>query len=160
MRWVIALGMLVGLAACGDAPRAPSVPSTSDLYIATHPPGNASMQALYRGSVTTRHQCVVIGSRGDYAVPVWPEGFTAAQDDSGRVVVRDGDGAVIAVEGERFSMAGGFTVQFEPADKVEPRDEQLRRLEDWLGYAIPDRCLGPDVYGVWIVGDTSPLSKQ
>jgi hypothetical protein len=42
-----------------------------------------------------------------------------------------------------------------PQGKVEPRDEQLRSVQEWLGYPIPERCLGPDVYGVWSVGETS-----
>ncbi len=49
-------------------------------------------------------------------------------------------------------MGGGYVAEFRPLDKVEPRQDQLRRLEEWLGYPIPERCLEPDVYGVWSVG--------
>jgi hypothetical protein len=31
---------------------------------------------------------------------------------------------------------------------------QLQRVEEWLGYEIPDRCLTADVYGIWLVGET------
>jgi hypothetical protein len=91
-------------------------------------------------------------------MPVWWKGFTAARDESGRVVVRDGDGAIVAIEGERFEMGGGYTVEFYPGE--EPRDDQIRRVEKWLGYPIPNRCLGPGVYGVWVVGGTNPLATS
>lgn len=26
--------------------------------------------------------------------------------------------------------------------------DQIRPVEEWLGYSIPDRCLGPEVYGL------------
>jgi hypothetical protein len=97
---------------------------------------------------------VLIGGPGDYSVPIWPNGFTAEPDEAGRIVVRDAEGVVVASDGETFEMAGGFSVEFRPEDKVEPREQQLQRLEEWLGYAIPERCLGSDVYGVWIVGST------
>jgi hypothetical protein len=29
----------------------------------------------------------------------------------------------------------------------------VHRVEEWLGYSIPERCLGPDVYGIWVVGE-------
>jgi hypothetical protein len=68
--------------------------------------------------------------------------------------VRDGAGAVVAIEGETFEMGGGYVAEFRPQDKVEPREDQLRWVEEWLGYSIPERCLDSDAYGVWSVGET------
>lgn len=57
---------------------------------------------------------------------------------------------------ELGEMDGGYVAEFRPEDKVEPRDDQLRRVGErfGLGYSIPERCLGPDVYGIWSVGET------
>jgi hypothetical protein len=117
------------------------------------PPG-ASMDALLRGPLVVRDGCVLAGEAGSLSLPVWPQGFSLDRDAAGTLVVLDAGGDVVAIEGEEFATGGGFTAEFQPADKVEPKDEQLRRLADWLGYDVPDRCLGKDVYGVWVVGDT------
>jgi len=151
----VALAALV-LVACGDKP-ATSVPG---LFFPTgkDEQGGAMMDALYRGPLVVRDGCVLIGHAEGYALPVWWKGFTAERNDEGKLAVRDGDGAVIAIEGETFEMGGGYTAEFGPAGiKTEPRAEQIQRLEEWLGYPIPERCLGPDVGGVWGVGSTDPL---
>ena len=114
--------------------------------------------ALFEGPLTVRDDCVVIGRPGDFSVAIWPKGFTAERDESARVVVRDERGDVVAIEGEAFDMGGGYVAEFRPEDKVEPRAQQLRRVEQGLGYPIPERCLGNDVYGVWSVGETHPLA--
>ena len=51
---------------------------------------------------------------------------------------------------------GDLTVfhHVEPVADVALVNHHLRWLEEQLGYAIPKRCLGPDVYGIWIVGET------
>lgn len=54
-------------------------------------------------------------------------------------------------------MGGGYTAEFRPADKVEPAEEQVARVEEWLGFEIPDRCLSAEVYGIWVVGETEPV---
>jgi hypothetical protein len=146
------------LAACAEAP--PSDPRADgeqpdDLVFVTVPVGNATMQALFRGPLVVRDGCVLIGEAPDLSVPLWPEGFTAARDDAGRVVVRDADGGTVATEGATFEMGGGYVAEFEPRGLVEPTQDQLRDLEQWLGNPIPARCLGPDIYGVWSVGETS-----
>ena len=89
-------------------------------------------------------------------LPIWPKGFTAALDDQGRLEVRDDENRVVAVEGAPFETGGGYVVEFQPPDKVEPRDEQIQRLEERLGAPIPDRCLGTGVYGAWLVFDIEP----
>jgi hypothetical protein len=125
------------------------------LFFATKPEQDgASMTALYQGPLVVRDGCVLIGRPGEYTVPIWRKSFTAERDESGRLVVHDGEGAVVAIEGDSFEMGGGYVAEFQPQDKVEPREDQLRRVEEWLGYSIPERCLGPDVYGVWSVGET------
>jgi hypothetical protein len=116
------------------------------------------MAALFRGPLVVRDGCVLAGDSGHYALPIWRDGFTAQHDDEGRVVVRDADGATVAIEGEVFEMGGGYIAEFEPKDKVEPTDAQLQRLTELTGNTIPEACLGPDVYGVWWVGTTQPLS--
>jgi hypothetical protein len=108
------------------------------------------MLAFFRGPLVVQDGCVLMGNAGDYSLPVWPEGFTAERDRSGRIIVRNADGATIAIEGEIFEMGGGYRAEFRPEDKVESRDDQLRRLAEFLDYEIPKRCLGADVYGIWL----------
>lgn len=155
LQWfALAVGLI--LAGCGSQPES----SDPELFFPTKPEqGGASMDALFRGPLVVRDGCVLIGGAGEYAVPIWWDGFTAERDESDRLVVRDGDGAVIAIEGRTFEMGGGYIAEFQPEDRVEPREQQLRRVEELLGDPIPDRCLGPDVYGVWSVGETEPLSS-
>ena len=112
------------------------------------------MEALYRGTLLVRDRCVLIGSPVDYSIPIWRKGFTTSLDESGRLVVLDSDGEVVAVEGETFEMGGGYVAEFGPQGRVETPEDQLRGLEQSLGYPIPDRCLTADVYGVWMVGET------
>ena len=146
-----ALAVCLLLAACSHAPAS----TESDLFFPTKPEqGGVSMTALFQGPLVVREGCVLIGSPGEYTVPIWWKGFTAKRDESGQLVVYDGEGAVVAIEGKTFEMGGGYVAEFRPEDKVEPREDQLRRVEEWLGYSIPKRCLGPDVYGVWSVGGT------
>lgn len=150
----LAIGLL--LVACGDT-RADDAPASTgpELFFPTKPEQDAaSMTALFQGPLVVRDGCVLIGSSAAYTVPIWPQGFTADLDDPGRLAVRDGEGAVVAIEDEPFEMGGGYVAEFSPEDKVEPREDQLRSVEEWLGYSIPERCLGPDVYGVWSVGET------
>jgi len=152
-RWlrVAALSVLV---ACAEA----STSTEPGLFFPTKSEHeNASMDALFQGRLVVRDGCVLIGGPGDYSVPIWPKGYTAERNGSGALVVADGGGGVIAVEGQRFDMGGGYVAEFEPKDKVESRTQQLSRVEEWLGYAIPERCLASDVYGVWSVGETHPL---
>ena len=158
------LAGLILLAACADSPGpmgggsiSPSPLTGTDLFFATHPQGPALMQALFQGPLVVQEGCVLMGSPGNYSLPIWPEGFTAERDQSGRLVVRDADGATIAIEGEVFEMGGGYRVEFRPEDKVEPKADQLRRFTEFLGYEIPQRCLGADVYGIWLVGETEPI---
>jgi hypothetical protein len=152
----LALVAVLFLGGCGDA----STGTEPGPFFPTKPEEDgASMTALYQGPLVVRDGCVLIGRPGDYSVPIWWEGFTAERDESGRVVVRDGDGAVVAIEGGDFEMGGGYVAEFRPEDRVDPREEQLRRVEEWLGYPIPERCLGSDVYGVWSVGETEAISS-
>lgn len=153
---------LVLLGACSDAPPVSNVEASpggeTDVFFATSPHGPSGDQALYRGKLAVRDGCVFIGVPGDYSVPVWPKGFTSGTE-SDRLVVKDADGATVATEGQVFEMGGGYTAEFLPADKVEPREEQLQRVSSWLGYPIPDSCLGDGVYGVWVVGEIEPLAS-
>ncbi|HET9672783.1 MAG TPA: hypothetical protein VFQ40_08040 [Actinomycetota bacterium] len=143
------------LASCGSV----GTPSQPGLFFPTDPQQqSAGMDALFEGPLTVRDGCVMIGRPGNLSLAVWPKGFTADRDDSGRVVVRDENGDVIATEGERFDMAGGYVAEFRPEEKVEPQAQQIRRVEEWLGDEIPQRCLASDVYGVWSVGETHPLT--
>jgi hypothetical protein len=142
------------LCACSDAPSVPVVPA---LYFPTA--GSESMmQALFRGPLVVRDDCVLAGESGNYMLPIWQEGFSVGRDDEARVVVRNADGATVAIEGEVFEMGGGYIAEFEPKDRVDPRDGQLQQVAEMTGNTIPERCLGPDVYGVWWAGETRPIS--
>jgi hypothetical protein len=119
--------------------------------------GGAMMTALFTGPLVVKNGCVLVGRPGEYSLPIWWNGFTAEPDATGRITVLDSEGMVVAVDGETFEMGGGYRAEFRPSDKVEPAEGQIRRVEQWLGYEIPDRCLTPDVYGIWLVGETEPL---
>jgi len=144
------------LAGCRDG----AATSGPGLYFPTSEDdqGGAMMTALFTGPLVVKDGCVLVGQPGEYSLPIWWNGFSAEPDPSGRITVRDADGTVVAVEGETFEMGGGYRAEFRPSDKVEPAEEQIRRVEEWLGSEIPDRCLTPDVYGIWLVGETEPLS--
>ncbi len=120
--------------------------------------GGDMMTALFTGPLVVKDGCVLVGQPGDYSLPIWWNGFTAEPDASGRITIRDGGGMVVAAEGETFEMGGGYRAEFYPEE--EPRDVQLQRVEEWLGYEIPDRRLTPDVYGIWLVGETEPVSTS
>jgi len=139
-------------------PQVQSSPAETEVFFPTSRYGPSGDQALYRGSIIVRDGCLLIGGNGSYSLPIWPKGFTTETDPTGRTVVVNTDGAVVAAEGQEFEMGGGDTAEFTPADKVEPRQGQLDRLTRWLGYPIPERCLGPNVDAVWVVGEIHPLS--
>ena len=150
----VTAGLTALLTACGSA-----VPSASELFFPTDPQlPNAVMEALFEGPLTVRHECVMIGRPRDLSIAIWPNGFTAERDDSGRLVVRDARGNAVAIEGQAFDMSGGYVAEFRPEGKVDSAAQQVRRVEEHLGYSIPDRCLGTDVYGVFLVGETHPLT--
>ena len=112
----------------------------------------AMMAALYSGRLVVRADCLLLVSeRGDFFLPIWRDGSTAERDGSGRLVVRDVDVDVIAVEGDAVELGGGAIAEFRPTGRTEPRDAQLAQVEELTGVTIPDRCLGPDVSGVWWV---------
>jgi hypothetical protein len=147
-----ALGLLVSCG--GDAAGS----SEAGLFFPTHPEEQtAAMEALYQGPLAVREGCVLLGRPGDYSVAIWPKGFTADRDGTGQLIVRDERGEAVAIEGETFEMGGGYVAEFRPESKVEPRDDQISRVEQSLGYPLPERCLDAEVYGVWIVGETHPL---
>lgn len=156
----LAVALALLLAACDNAPSVREAGSATEqaVFFPTQPDEpRAVMQALYRGAFLVHDRCVFIGESppaGNYSLPIWRKGFTASRDESGRLVVLDSEGAIVAVEGETFEMGGGYVAEFEPQGRVEPREDQLRRVEQSLGYSIPRRCLTPDVYGVWMVGET------
>jgi hypothetical protein len=156
-RRLLALPLALGLAACADDP---VDPAPAGLFFPTKPYGDGSVAtALSDGKLAVRDECVLVSGpgAGQYSLPIWWDDFTAERDDAGRLVVRDGDRAAVAIEGQPFAMGGGYVAEFEPEGLVEPREMQVRRIEEGLGHSIPDRCLGADVYGIWEVGETSPL---
>ena len=157
-RLVSALTVATFLAACSGAPAGPATPEAELLFLTQADEQADVMEALFRGPLLVRDRCVLIGSPDAYSVPIWPLGFTADRDGAGQLVVRNLAGDVVAVEGETFDMGGGYIAEFRPRDKVDPLGDQLRRVERWLGFPIPEPCLGPDVYGVWSVGETHKLS--
>ena len=158
-----ALTALIFFGACRSGP--PAVSNTQsagggpDVFFATSPGGPSGDQSLFRGPLVVQDGCVFVGAAGNLSLPVWPKGFMTGSDSSDRLIVKDTDGARVATEGEMFEMGGGYTVEFLPRDKVEPRQKQLDRLSSWLGYSIPGSCLGNGVYGVWVVGETQPLAS-
>ena len=156
----LALPLALGLAACASDPVDPADLSQAGVFFPTKPDGDGSAAlARAEGKLVVREGCVLISGPGpgEYSLPIWWDDFTAERDDDGRLVVRDGEGLVVAIEGKPFAMGGGYVAEFQPEGLVEPRETQVRRIEEGLGHAIPDRCLDADVYGIWDVGQTRPL---
>lgn len=110
------------------------------------------MAALFEGSLIVRDGCVLAGSAGDFTLPIWRDGYMARRNEADELEVLDPDGSVVAIEGESFQMGGGYIAEFEPAGRVEPKAEQLQIVAEFVGFEIPQRCLAPDVYGIWWVG--------
>jgi hypothetical protein len=135
-----------------------AAPPEPELFFPTAPDEGVYMAALLRGRVVVRDGCALIGQGDQYTIPIWRDGFTTERDSSGRLMVLDGDAETIAVDGETIEMGGGYVAEFEPADKVEPIDVQLERVAEMIDEPVPERCLQPDVYGIWLVGDTQPIS--
>jgi hypothetical protein len=133
-------------------------PGVPQLFFPTVPGKGSYEDALYRGPLLVRDDCLILGEPGDYMIPIWPDGFTAERDASGRLVVGDADGNPVAIQGEIVEMGGGYVAEFQPRDEVEPIDRQLERVTGMIGERIPERCLQPDVYGFWLVGETQPIS--
>src|SRR5215217_54936 len=95
MRAVIsAVAAVVTLAAaCASSPSVSSrAPDPHLVFPTRSDQGGMMMQALFTGPLVSRQGCVLIGRPDDYSFPVWPKGFTAERDDSGRVVVQDAEG--------------------------------------------------------------------
>lgn len=82
--------------------------SEPGLFFPKDPEQVAYMEALYQGPLVVRDGCALIGRPGDYSLPIWRKGFTAERDESGRLLVRVGEGAVEAIEDESFEMGGGL----------------------------------------------------
>jgi hypothetical protein len=106
------------------------------------------------GPLVVRYGCVLVGSPASTACRSGGRASRPIETNPGVLSY-----ATVKVRswlsmGESFEMGGGYVAEFRPQDKVEPREDQLRRVEEWLGYSIPERCLGSDVYGVWSVGET------
>jgi hypothetical protein len=67
-------------------------------------------------------------------VLIWPCGFTVRGEDE-EIQVIDGDGRVVAIEGEAIRVGGGETT--------------LEIVETYIGKTLPDDCTGP----FWIVSE-------
>jgi hypothetical protein len=62
--------------------------------------------------VVTADQCLAIAEETDpesIAAVVWPHGWVARRDETGRAVLRNATGSVVAVEGQLMGIGGGFT---------------------------------------------------
>jgi len=132
----------------------------ANVFIAVDPhTPNVVMTAFTRSPLVVRDGCVLIGGSGqDPTLPIWPKGFTAGMNDSGRVEILDENGHVVAIQGQPFDMGGGYVAEFQPAGKVDPRDQQIATVESGLGYQLPAACLA-GIYGIWQVGETTPIDE-
>jgi len=132
----------------------------ANVFIAVDPhTPNVVMAALSRSPLVVRDGCVLIGGSGqEPTLPIWPKGFTAGMDESGRVEVLDENGHVVAIQGQPFDMGGGYVAEFQPAGKVDPKDQQIATVESGLGYQLPAACVS-GIYGIWQVGETTPIDE-
>ena len=136
---------------------ATSPAADAGVFIAVDPHSqNAVMDALTRSPLVVRNGCVLMGSGSDLTLPIWPKGFTASVNGSGRIEIFDTNAQVVAIEGQPVDMGGGYVAEFQPADKVAPRDQQIASVESGLGYQLPSECLS-GIYGIWQVGDATPI---
>jgi hypothetical protein len=108
--------------------------------------------ALYQGSLIERDGCIFMDGGQQVSLPIWPRGYTIDRDQSGAFQIHAEDGSTMAVVGEPMSMGGGYMAEFFPAAKVAARDAQLASVNEQLGEPIPQQCLVPNLYGVWLVG--------
>lgn len=131
-----------------------SIYSGEPFYFPTAESGPLQMAALIQGPLLERDGCLFVDGGDLETLPIWPEGYTVAPASSGALQVIDANGAPVALVGGQVSMSGGYVAEFFPPDKVDPRDAQIASVEDRFGLSIPTRCLGPDVYGIWLVGST------
>jgi hypothetical protein len=155
---VVTTALVVPLAItiAGRDRSAPSTAPDALFFPTQREPAATQMQALFRGELVVRDDCVLASAGSEYVLPIWPVEFTVNAEDGGGLIVNDADGEVVAVEGERFEMGGGYIAEFSPADEVKPRATQLAGVESLLGTSIPQRCVRDDVHGVWSVGETRP----
>jgi hypothetical protein len=122
------------------------------VFIAVDPSTpNVYMDALSTSPVVVRKGCVLFGQDGHLSLPIWPKGFRANRDTTGDVVIKSPSGGVVAHEGQPLRMGGGYVAEFRPAGKVEPKAAQVSRVEDALGFQIPEECLS-EIDGIWQVG--------
>jgi hypothetical protein len=62
--------------------------------------------------VVTADQCLAIADETDtrsITAVVWPHGWVARRDETGRAVLHNATGSVVAVEGQLMGIGGGFT---------------------------------------------------
>lgn len=94
-----ALAIAVLLAACSN----PVALRTATARV------DACDQALLAGELVRSSQSgLAIRSADQTTEVVWPFGYSASQQQSGGVVLRDETGNVVAHEGQRVEMAGGL----------------------------------------------------
>jgi hypothetical protein len=128
---------VMAVACAADPPSAPG-----GIFFPTVPIGDAYPSGAMVGILEVRFCCVFIAAHQDHWLLLWPEGFTAQRAD-GQIEVLDGDGEIVAMEGERLRVGGGETNPIE----VGGSGAAERWATDLTGVDIPERC--GDLY--WIV---------
>jgi hypothetical protein len=128
----------VAVSACGsDAPAAPS-----RIFFPTVPVGGAYPMALLSGRLVDRSGCLFAVAHDERWLLLWPEGYRARMAN-GLVEVLDGNGKLVAREGEEFEVGGG---ENRPSE-VGGAAASEKWASDLTGVDIPERC--GDMY--WIV---------
>lgn len=122
------------------------------VFFPTTQGGPSGDLALYQGLLIERDGCIFMDGGEQVSLPLWPQGYTVDRGTSGALQIHAVDGAIVAVVGGPISMGGGYTAEFFPLDKVEPRDTQLASVNERLDEPIPQQCLVSNLYGVWLVG--------
>jgi hypothetical protein len=105
-----------------------------DLTFPVNKFANASMDALLTGKLLRQADCLVVvgkGGRG-YALPIWPQGFSHRNEETGVTVLNE-TGKVVARSGERISMSGGLVGET-PASLPANWEDQVGTCEGpyWL----------------------------
>ena len=150
--WVVHAERTVSQIQITDGSLSPSVATQGEVFFPTTRHGASGDDALYRGPLIERDGCIYIGGDSQVSLPLWPRGYSVVRDPSGALQIDAEDGSTVGTVGQQISMGGGYIAEFFPVDKVAPRDKQLAYVNQQLDEPIPQQCLAPDLYGVWLVG--------
>ncbi|MGD9117829.1 MAG: hypothetical protein PVJ08_03720 [Dehalococcoidia bacterium] len=110
--------------------------STVEIFFPVQQSGFDQMDALLEGNLELDDDGWLRAESGNSRyVLIWPYGFSVRGEDE-EIQVIDGDGQVVAIEGEAIKVGGG-------------EGASVEIVEMYIGKSLPDSCDGP----FWIVSE-------